>query len=72
MDFYRLGEREAGWFIVIALMVLVMAAALGSLAGVYIRDAYWRKAAIDHGYAQHDPTTGEWMWREPKAEAPQR
>lgn len=23
-----------------------------------------KREAIDHGYALHDPTTGEWMWRE--------
>ena len=37
----------------------------GASAVMTIMDNLWQKEAIKRGFAEHDPKTGEWKWKEP-------
>lgn len=48
------GAVVSGLLFLIALVVISDDTGAGQL----------RKEAIEHGYAQHDPITGKWNWKE--------
>lgn len=46
---------------------------LGFVVGLFIglmlfaaSNSYWHKKLITHGYAEYNPTNGEWQWKEEK------
>ncbi len=48
----------------VLLCCLVLGAVLGASAGGCIVRQDMRSQAVERGYAQHDPKTGEWHWND--------
>ena len=38
----------------------------GALLALDLLEAFWKKEAIKRGFAELDPKTGEWKWKEPE------
>lgn len=41
---------------------MLLAWAGGLIAGMAIRESYWRAEAVTHGYAHYHPETGKFTW----------
>lgn len=48
-----------------ALLVGILVLIAGFVGGCATTD-YWHSEIIKHGYAQHNPITGNWEWKEVK------
>lgn len=46
---------------IIAVIVLTIGS---SILGAELRDSGWKKAAIEHGCAQYNATTGHFEWKD--------
>lgn len=57
------GDYAAGFLIGLAVGVVGFGGLGFGLASSRLTD--YKQEAIERGYAQHDPKTGEWRWIEP-------
>ena len=39
---------------------------IGCIVSIMGMNGIWRRDAVKRGFAEHDPQTGEWKWKESK------
>jgi hypothetical protein len=51
-------------FMIIVLGVTLMCLLVGFRRGVYSTESRFQKEAVERGFAYHNPTNGNWQWKE--------
>lgn len=51
---------------VLAAFCLLVGIVGGCTAGMNLDERHYQRQAVERGYAQHDPKSGQWQWIEPK------